>query len=750
MDFATTLQDVVEQVAAASQASLNIVDGKYGVLIDKEKTVPIQVFTPRNSSNFSSSRKYAEVPDLVKVKFVDPAKNWEINEVRVFNDGFDENNFVSVDELDAFACTNAEQAFRYGRYMLAQANLRQENISLTVDFEHLVCTRGDYVIITQDVMKVGGVPMRVKSVSGSQITTDDDFSASVGPSYGYTYRDQFGGFSTSTLTVDSPDTFTLDGSIPAVGDLIIVGIVSQITFDCIVKSIEPNADLSATLNLVEKNDAIFAAESSADIPDYNPNISTLQDAFLTPPAAVTGLTVDANSYDCDGAQYVYFVEISWDIPTGSVYELFEVYVNSGAGFNLDQFTNELNAKVIIDAANLGSEHEFKVLAVNANGAKINLSEAISVTATPTTKTSAPSDVTNLFSNITNQTIQLDWNLVDDCDIQYYEIRQSPDLDAKWYQMIPVIQVSATTNVVTLQAQVGSYAIKAYDFNGNQSDNAAFVKTSIPKLIDLNIVEETTDFDSFPLPGTLDLVEEQASSLLLKEQVPGGPGVVQYYPEGEYLYNGLLDLGEIFTVRHQAIVESQGFTKDDLMVNWVTLDSVTAMATIDSSDFAVEAYTRRRDSIIVMENWATLDSVAAMSTGSETPWTPWEKFTVGDFTGRIHQFKLVLKSLNPSVTPKVFEAKIKSDMPERVIEFTDQTATAGGATTFNYSPGFYGPGTTPNIQITMENASQGDYWQLTNRTLDSFDIEFFDKNDVSVTRKFDALVKGYGSKATESI
>ena len=54
LDYATTLQEVIGQVCGSAQASLNIVDGKYGVLVDKLKTTPVQIFTPRNSRDFTS------------------------------------------------------------------------------------------------------------------------------------------------------------------------------------------------------------------------------------------------------------------------------------------------------------------------------------------------------------------------------------------------------------------------------------------------------------------------------------------------------------------------------------------------------------------------------------------------------------------------------------------------------------------------------------------------------------------------
>jgi len=747
LDYNATVISLINQVCSSAQASMSVIDGKYGVLIDKQKTNPVQIFTPRNSSNFASNRKYVDIPHALKVKYIEPSSNWEIREKIVYSDGFNELNATTFEDIETFGVTNNEQAYRYGRYMLAQGKLRQENISINVDFEHLVCVRGDYVKITQDVMMVGGVPARVKAVSGNDITIDNKFTTEINIDYGYTFRTKTGEVKTSTMTINSPTTAEVDGDIPEVGDLIVWGEVGEITFDCIVKSIIPSDDLTAQLILVEKNDAIFDAESSDEIPLYNPLISSIKDSESSPPSAVENLAITDNSYDCNGSQYEYFVDMSWSIPLGTVYEVFEVYADFGLGYSIAGYTNNLNYKYIVDAGNLSIEHKFKVLAVSSTGAKISLGQALEVSATPLPKTSAPKNVENFNANITNETLQLDWDLIDDCDADGYLIRFSPSLTATWQSSIPLLEVSKNTSMINFQARVGTYFIKAKDFAGNESADAAQVKTSIPNLFNLNVVEETNDFPTFP--GALDKVEDFSGSLILEEAISGGPGVIQYYPDGEYFYENFLDLGDVFTVRLQSLIEAEGYTIDDLMSNWNTLSEVAVLGSVQSSDWNVETYYRARDSMVVMADWTTLDSVATLAAGAEADWMAWRKFTVGDFTGRLFQFKLKLISNVPNVSPRVIDAEIRSDMPDRIESYNNQSAPNTGLT-ITYSPAFYGPGTTPTIGITQDNAQQGDYYEITNRTLEGFDIQFFDKDDVAVARTFDAMIKGYGRNYTSTI
>lgn len=740
LDFDTTLQSLLNSITGAAQASLSIVDGKYGVLVDKLKTVPVQIFTPRNSWNFQSTRSYVDEPHALKIRYVDSVNTWDVAEAIVYADGYDEVTATEFDELSTFACTNYEQAWRFGRYNLAQAKLRRETIQIDVDFEHLVCTRGDYVQFTQDVMKVGGTPARVKTVVGNIITIDDGVETDGMLSYGYIYRG-VSGIETDTLTVIDSDTFELNGPLPSPGDLIIIGEVGKIALDCIVKSISPNSDLSATLVLVEKADAIYEAESTDTIPPYSPNLNSNIDAA---PGPITSLAVVANTFRVNGSSYEYYVGIDWDVPiTGGAYDSYEVYVNNGDGYNLVDVTRETEYEYDVSLTKLGEIHGFKVLAVSATGVKIPLIEAPEVTATPVAKTTPPSNVLDLFINITGETLTLDWSEISDIDLREYFIRYSPlTTGAAWNSSLPLARVARDSNSLSLQGRTGTYLIKAVDLAGNESVTAAEARTTIPNLFDLNVIQEINDFTA--LAGSFDRVEKIGDSLVLREQVPG-----QYFSEGYYYFNNFLDLGEIYTARLQSLVQAEGYTYGDLMSSWTTLSSVAAMSSTLTSDWDLEVQYRATDSFNVMSDWVTLSSINPISQGAQDNWGPWRKFTITDATGRIFAFRFKLTSINPFATPRILDGLIKVDMPDRLESGNNITAGPTGYTV-TFSPAFAGPGSTPNIQITQDDAESGDYFILENKTLEGFKITFYNSSDVAVTRQFDYAAKGYGRRALASI
>jgi len=745
LDYQTTLQQVINQVTNSAQASLNIVDGKYGVLLDINRTIPVQVFTPRNSWGFTSSRAYSIPPNAIKVRYISPGDGWISLEALVYDDGFDEISAETFDELSSFACTGYEQAWRFGRYMMAQARLRKETISINVDFEYLVCTRGDYVQVTQDVMKAGGRPARVKTVTGATITIDDDLETITGLDYAYVYRNHEEGIRTSTLTVVNSDTFVVDGDIPEVGDLIVIGEAGKVVLDCIVKAIMPNNDLSAELILVEKAEAIYSSELGVPIPDYDPQLST-GTSGQSAPNPVADLEVVENTWRVIGREYQHYITLDWEAPEGSAVAIYEIYVDDGRGFNLIDSTKDIGYEYLVNREFLDIEHEFKVLGVSATGEKISLVDAESVFATPETKRTRPSDVPFLAMNITGEMLQLEWGSIPDPDLDEYLIRYSPLLDDSlvgWNTTVPLTRVDRNTLSTTVSARAGTYLIKAVDFNGNESENVARAITSIPELFNLNIIEEVDDFPL--LNGEKELVVKEIESLILRTFTPGGPETNQYYPEGFYYYENFLDLGEIYTVRLQSLIQAEGFTVADLMVFWDPLSEVLALAGAGSDEWDVEAQVRYTDAFNVMAEWVTLDTVDPLSEGVQDLFSPWTKFIMGDFTARIFQFRLKLISRVPSVTPRVLGGLIKADMPDRVFSLNDIVSNAG-ATLVEYDPPFKGPNNTPNIQITQDDAQLGDYFIITDKTLSNFTITFYDSTNTPVSRRFDVSAKGYGRKA----
>jgi hypothetical protein len=189
---------------------------------------------------------------------------------------------------------------------------------------------------------------------------------------------------------------------------------------------------------------------------------------------------------------------------------------------------------------------------------------------------------------------------------------------------------------------------------------------------------------------------------------------------------------------------------DLMSNWTTLESVLLLASARHSEWNVEAQYRSTDTLNVIADWVNLAAVSAMDSGVADNYTEWRKFIMGDATGRIFQFRLRLLSYRPNVSPRIFDGSIRADMPDRIESYNNLQADDTTGYELSYDPSFAGPGLTPNIQISLDDAESGDYWAFDYKTLDGFQVKFYDKNGVQVARQFDVVAKGYGRKAVNVI
>jgi len=285
-DFAGTLFERLQQVAAAGRATFGMEDGKFSVVRDRVQTTPVQHFTPRNSRGFKGRRTFPDVPHALRVRFLNEEKGYQQDERVVYDDDFDATNATRFETIELFGITNPTLAWRHGRYFLAVGQLRPETYELGVDFEHLVCRRGDLVLVTHDVPLLGSASGRVRQVVATTIgrpaivELDAPVEMELGRTYGIRFRKKDGTFvlrevvnetggETSILTFASP--IPLGQPAPEAGDLFSFGDLGLDSREMIVKSISMGPDLSATLTLVDHAPAVHSADTG-EIPPYESGI----------------------------------------------------------------------------------------------------------------------------------------------------------------------------------------------------------------------------------------------------------------------------------------------------------------------------------------------------------------------------------------------------------------------------------------------------------------------------------------------
>lgn len=270
----TTVWETLKLIAGTGYATPSTASGKHSIAIDRPRSTPVQLFTPRNIKGLSGELVYHIQPHALRVQYT-PTDSTTADEVVVFDDGYSADGAdgtqvaTRYETMKLVGVSRYEQAFVIGRRSLAQGKLRIETFKINCDAENLLATRGDFVRLSHDVPRLGSGWGRVVAISGNTITLDEDITAT-GTLYARV-RTQEGTQFDSGVSSYSGATLTLStgASGVTVGDVIAYGNLDRVSMDCLVKSVRPSSDFSATLELIPYAPAIYTAEVSA-IPPYDP------------------------------------------------------------------------------------------------------------------------------------------------------------------------------------------------------------------------------------------------------------------------------------------------------------------------------------------------------------------------------------------------------------------------------------------------------------------------------------------------
>jgi sulfur carrier protein ThiS len=280
-----SVMDVLKDICSAGKASPNYIDGKWTVVIDKPRSGVVQHFTPHNSWGFESTKILPRIPDAFRITIADEEKGYQANEYRVYNIGKNEANAELFEEISLPGVTNFAQAKHIAQWHMAQLKLRPEMYSLNVDFEYLVCNRGDVVRVTHDVPLWGAGSGRIKAcqVSSINISLTEDIYLEAGKSYNIRVRTNTGASVLKSLTTISTtgyyDIISLTSPITLVDninpdDLFMLGEVSKESQELVVLSIETSSNVSAKLTLADYSPQIYTADLSGYL-GYNSNITSV-------------------------------------------------------------------------------------------------------------------------------------------------------------------------------------------------------------------------------------------------------------------------------------------------------------------------------------------------------------------------------------------------------------------------------------------------------------------------------------------
>lgn len=308
-----SIMDVLRDICAVAKASPTHVDGKWSVIVDKPRAYVTQHFTPHNSWGFESTKVLPRLPDAFRITYPNEEKAYQADEELIFNFGKTKATAEVFEELSLPGVTNSRQIKHLARWHLAQLKLRPETYTLNVDFEYLVCSRGDLVRVSHDIPLWGTGSGRIKSKAANTLGLTEPVYLVAGTAY--QIRIRLNSISTTpgsdsvlyTLTPitasDWYDQISIAGTVGTgveVDNLYMLGEVASESQGLIVLSVEPSDNLSARLTLADYSEEIYSLDmnSEAQLPSFRANITgqsiPIAQNTITQSPIIVGAVSDSN------------------------------------------------------------------------------------------------------------------------------------------------------------------------------------------------------------------------------------------------------------------------------------------------------------------------------------------------------------------------------------------------------------------------------------------------------------------------
>ena len=499
-----------------------------------------------------------------------------------------------------------------------------------------------------------------------------------------------------------------------------------------VLAITFNEDFSLGLTLVEYQASHYTWASKAQV-SSTPSTTLPNPFVIQPPASVT-LTDTLVEYN-DGTvivaldvavgaspdSFVDFYQVEYKLSTDSNFIIYA----QGSGLN-HRVLNVIDQKI----------YNVRVKAVNSFGVS---SSYVSATRTIVGAIEPPSDVEDFACNIVGQEAHLGWTQISDLDLAFYSLRYSEETDgtADWQNSVALVEkVSRPATSISVPARAGTYLIKAVDKLGNFSSNATAVISNVTSTLNFNAVATQSEHPSFS--GTLtntvitdDAIELDSSELFDSASgnfddettrfFDSGVANADFLSSGNYQFADVIDIGAKHTARITASLTQTSDNPDDLFDNR-SGDFDDAKSNFDG------------------DTPANANAHIEIATSDDnSTFTSFQNFVIGDYTARYFKFRVVLISRDNASTPRVTAVSVTIDMPDRIFSGNDISSGAGTKTVT-----FTNPFKTANyaVGITGQGMATGDFFTVSNKTVNNFQVLFKNSSGTNVSRTFDYIAKGF--------
>jgi predicted phage tail protein len=633
-------------------------------------------------------------------------------------------------ELFAIGCTSRGQAHRLGRWLLYSERLETETISFRAGLDAALVYPGAIIRTTDSTRAGARMGGRLVSATLTALTLDAPVSYASGQHYEATVVLPDGTLATRRVEAWAGEAteLTLLESLPdtpkasAIWVLSATNLIPETWRVVAISQAEPGVvEISA---LAYRPDKYAAVEQNLILEPLPTSIV----GTSTPP--VTNLSLVESLYLVTPTLVGNAATLSW---TSDQPYFFVTWRRTDQP---EQYQEVTQPSITINGIEPGV-YEFSVQAVNALGRR---SAAVTLTREIYGLSLPPANVTGLTMAAIAGSAHFAFNPAPDLDVQiggHMRMRHTASLEsADWNRGIDIgsyIPGNASSAVLPLLA--GTYMAKWVDSSGFESPEIAAVITSAPSIINLNFVELLEEDPSFA--GSRDHVYVASfgagTALLLDSELTVDQMLqpVDEWPSlgllggtalrGEYGFASSVDLGRVHTSRLSGELVATGYNTDSSVDLWADVDSQTSV-----------------DGESITDAKASLEMRITQEDPALALWSSWGAFTVGDWTARAFEFRLVLTRNQPTHNVAVTRCAVEVDMPDRIQSGENLPADAAPYTVVFADP-FY---VRPALGITAEQMQSGDYYEITDKSQTGFTVTFRNAAGSPVARTFDYIARGY--------
>ena len=722
---------VLTNIASIFRAMVYWSSGSVYVSQDAPQDVS-QIFSPANVVDgvFNYSGSSVKVRHtVVLVTWIDPLDNY-LPKIEYVSDNEAISRFGVVQtDIVAAGCTSRGQAHRLGKMLLTTEQEEVETVSFKAGLDSVFIQSGSLIQTTDPVRAGKRMGGRLVAASTSQVTIDAAITIEAGKTYQISCCLANGEIETKAITnaagshtvIEVESDFT---SAPQNYSMWVVAASDLVPETWRVVSIaEVDKTQLEIVALAYRADKYAAVEQGLVLePLQTSAVNTGQ------PATPTNLNVTESLYLVGVGVIGVKATVSWDSQLG-INNYVLIYSNPGQ--NPVTITTS-NTTVDIQPLAEG-DYTFTLYAQNALGRR-SLAQIVNVTIYG--KTTAPVDIENLRVAPLGSIGLFTWHPATDLDVIVggkVKFRYSPDTAATWDFAFDLSgEVSGASSSATFPLQTGIYLAKFEDSSGNQSANATSIVTDAANIIALNFVESLQGHPSWAntkvntqyysdLDGLL-LVSndlwDSADLMDSSELMDFGGGIAS---SGTYEL-GIIDLATVKTSRVSALVQARGI---DVIDTWDSDELIDSTQVVDG------------DAV------SDVSAVIFMRTTNDDPnaspiWSDWMASTLSDVSARGFEFELRLASQSAYHNVLVESASAIVDMPD-LIQSGDDIVSGTGIYAVTFGTKFQ---VSPAIGITAQNMATGDYYEITGKTLDGFNIRFFNSAGVGISKTFDYIAKAY--------